>query len=1316
MEDIFEFENQEYTLLEVEEAAKKKSLSIDDYIKKYNISRKPGKTNLTSPGADVKDPAAPDTPMTIGALNLDSNLENTLLESADEESQKKFLSSVETFHKEDLNKYLSSLLKKYNAGYLTEENKINPGLNAVDSVIYKERINNINNEYNNFYNSIAQKEYKALLNKKIEQNKKIDPTTGLSIKQNFALGVAKTFESLIDIDAENIGFSFDKGFTGISKGPLLNAKDAFTAAKKLDAYSFALENIEERKQAIINRSKEEGYSDLVTQKQLNFFTDPSNTSGKKIANNEKEYIDYLKINKLKSGLEMFSKLVKADNQFQELGKLYGQGVEILDEDGNINLSFGKTSRITGEQFTQFLFSAITAPVAPGRATYMQEIGPMLIEALDAAAIKEFGEEKIAKMDQQTKQKKYITLIEEGKLDLNKLETSAVFSGLLDTVGVVFQGTKIAKAGKPLIRNIFKRKLKETLKIAKAKGADITQATGVEVLTETAQEGFNVMGVSGAAGIKENWALKRFGEVGLQTLITTPILVGGGRSIKSTAIQIKRAIQGAYDPNSLRAEINNQKKVINMLEKTGKITSEQASNEIDNLNATEDIISNSIYSKFEPEAKAEMIDIIAKEEGIKRKIDKLKNTYDADSVFSAGQIKALEEQLKEIENQKKEVIPTQNYLVSEKILLKHINNNPEKYNNYKVFSFETNEELVDFAKRNNISDKVINNILGTEQDFSFGAEIPNQKIFILSKENVKKAKGINKVVGSNVIHHELGHVIMSSLSDSTINNFIKNIRVEAEKLPKGSKLKEAFEKARERVKADYSDQSNRVKSEEILTSMSDFLRAIDGNILIDDASFLSKTFSFLAEKLNLATDEQIDFSGLSEPNQALQFLQKYNKSLGNSKNLFQRIKKIATAIPGINITKEIEEDVEKFSKSMASEKVQEIYEAQGAANAMDIIDEFKPITNKIVNRYKDVPGFEFELLRDEIETGKRGILDMIMDYTPEKAKGAPLAAYINSLLPKRAIEAANRILDTEFKLDVTEAKSVTDTTTEESIETADEVNIADEIKSLRKEINLPEELIIKVKDAVIKTFGTKLPNPQDTKFRLELQKRFRTELKKPMSKFIGKQEAYESFLRDNFKSIYDKMPLSLILKRFKDFAEPVLDKDGKQLRERTAEGNKIFVKKKITPAEFIKYFLGSDVGRSTQGTRKTAIVEAVAEEIAFDATMEVINNPDVANKYQEIAGITGEVLPENFKAIIAKQIDRAENFKFSKSITNIAKEEYNLQPQDLSKILDKNNLNSLSNKYSLLSDNIIYEADPANIKFSLTTKAEGKWESKSIKPT
>lgn len=502
--------------------------------------------------------------------------------------------------------------------------------------------------------------------------------------------------------------------------------------------------------------------------------------------------------------------------------------------------------------------------------------------------------------------------------------------------------------------------------------------------------------------------------------------------------------------------------------------------------------------------------------------------------------------------------------------------------------------------------------------------------------------------TNVIGHELLHYVMAKNFDvddtslgSLVNDF-KNYLKETQP--------EILERIEQRLKKAYEGEA---PLEEYLNIFSDIIAR--EKIIVDEsltdkiknsATRLLNSFGFGSVKLETGKD-------------VFNFLRNYTKNVNNLK-----FKQLGVDITSSKIGEDIKKDVERFSKSAASDRVQEIYEAQGAANAFDIIAEFKPIVDKIVNKYRDVPGFEYQLLKDEIETGKRGILDMIMAYTPEKAKGAPLAAYINKFLPKRAIEAANRILDTEFTLDVTEAKGVTDTVAEESIDVADEVNIADEIKSLRKEIGLPEDLIIKVKEAVIKTFGTKLPNPQDPKFRAELQKRFRTELKKPMAKFVGRQEAYESFLRDNFKSIYDKLPQSVLNKRFKDFIEPVVDENGKQLRERTAEGNKIFTKKKIALAEFVKYFLGSDVGRSTQGTRKTAIVEAIAEEIAFDATMEVLNSEDVKSKYEQIAEITGEILPDNYLAQIAKQIDRNEDFRFSKSILN----DSGLSNQELSSIL------------------------------------------------
>jgi hypothetical protein len=108
-------------------------------------------------------------------------------------------------------------------------------------------------------------------------------------------------------------------------------------------------------------------------------------------------------------------------------------------------------------------------------------------------------------------------------------------------------------------------------------------------------------------------------------------------------------------------------------------------------------------------------------------------------------------------------------------------------------------------------------------------------------------------------------------------------------------------------------------------------------------------------------------------------------------------------------------------SVSSDKVQKIYDEKGLNGAQDIIDLFKPITKKLVNRRMDAPGFDRELLTDEIETGTGGILDLITKYKPDS--GVPLAAFINKYLPVRAIAASRRVLDKDFSKDVTEEKGL-----------------------------------------------------------------------------------------------------------------------------------------------------------------------------------------------------------------------------------------------------------------------------------------------------
>ena len=110
------------------------------------------------------------------------------------------------------------------------------------------------------------------------------------------------------------------------------------------------------------------------------------------------------------------------------------------------------------------------------------------------------------------------------------------------------------------------------------------------------------------------------------------------------------------------------------------------------------------------------------------------------------------------------------------------------------------------------------------------------------------------------------------------------------------------------------------------------------------------------------------------------------------------------------------------KESTSNNIQSIYDEQGPRDgAFNILNEYEGMANKLANKYQNVPGFDRQLLVDEILTGKRGIYDLIQAYNPKS--GVPLAAYINKYVGARSIEAANRILKTNFEQDVTEARGI-----------------------------------------------------------------------------------------------------------------------------------------------------------------------------------------------------------------------------------------------------------------------------------------------------
>ena len=371
-----------------------------------------------------------------------------------------------------------------------------------------------------------------------------------------------------------------------------------------------------------------------------------------------------------------------------------------------------------------------------------------------------------------------------------------------------------------------------------------------------------------------------------------------------------------------------------------------------------------------------------------------------------------------------------------------------------------------------------------------------------------------------------------------------------------------------------------------------------------------------------------------------FMKAYDASIKKGK----LSKEVLSALD-TKLVKEAETLGKEMQKSEISNEIQRIYEQKGFDGAFEIASKYEGMANKQAQRFREVPGFASmqDILVDEILTGRRGVIDLIRSYNP--GSNVPLAAYINKFLSSRVIEVANRVLDTNFKTDVTEARGITaaEQTTEQ----------LDQRDSLRISLNLTQEVIDKVKNAVVKSFGTKMPEVSSKQFKKKLINDYKTFLKPTIARLLGRQADFQTFLDANFKLIYDILPQSTINKRFAPFAEPVVDENGKQLREKTAQGNKIFKKKNITKEEFVNYFLGDNVGASTKGTRKTALAEALAQEIAFDATLDVLRNPDIFDKIKAVAAIQEIDIADNYLSQVAQQIDRGVDFQFSREATNAA---------------------------------------------------------------
>lgn len=229
--------------------------------------------------------------------------------------------------------------------------------------------------------------------------------------------------------------------------------------------------------------------------------------------------------------------------------------------------------------------------------------------------------------------------------------------------------------------------------------------------------------------------------------------------------------------------------------------------------------------------------------------------------------------------------------------------------------------------------------------------------------------------------------------------------------------------------------------------------------------------------------------------------------------------------------------------------------------------------------------------------------------------------------------------------------------------------------LKKQLGIDNNLVNKVKASVIKTFGTKLPEVNSKKFKLALQNAFKTELKKPIQDMIGSKEKYNNFLKNNFKSIFNALPVETLIqmersvkpenrifttsRRITKVTEvDKLISQGKLPKDTNRKSGPQLHNKNKYPGtdKVIAFFrgenmnkqLGYEVGASTLGTRKDKLASEIGVELGFDATMEIVQQPEVIERRKGILDLQGQEILDNDIAVIAKQIDRDPRIKFSKS--------------------------------------------------------------------
>ena len=698
--------------------------------------------------------------------------------------------------------------------------------------------------------------------------------------------------------------------------------------------------------------------------------------------------------------------------------------KIWEDDGGIDITLKELGGIAGEQLPQIGLALI----ARGVGVMAQEIGGNYITNLNSIARKKFNIPE----NQEPTPEQLIDIINSGEDQAGVALATGAVAGYLEklSAGKLLK-VDLKKPVGAIVRGEFKTAAKSLFNSGKA----VTNAALTETLTEGLQTGLSQLGESVVTD--EN----KFDYKELREASSQGFLMGGGLTsfkigVQQTAVELKQTamqIAGALGSEGSYGQLEKSFKALETkIKSDGRLSENSKNNRIKALGQVRNTL-NSIPKGYSANQREKSLNLLI------RKQDLNEQFKDVDSNLIP---EAVKDQIESIDNQLSSIAESA-------FITRTVDMAMEEGLGDNIKVANTSAQADKIAAENNMS------LVDSKGERAEGAVKSDGSTVIIDLEQAKKVKAFN-VAGHELLHRVLFKTLYKEVDGKLVgSNVARSLGLELDKqlnkinpdILKNEYLKQRFKS--------YQDQGKSMQAEEKLTILSDALRL--GAVKLENTAIEKFNGYFRRLFQNLGW-KQIKFE---DGKSVVNFIQDYNKSLDKG-SFGKAIKKGATegfeVVRGKDGIKNLKDDYENIIKESRSEeasnKVQELYDQKGVNAVVEIIEQFKPITNKIVEQRKNAPGFDRQLLTDEIETGAGGIFDLIQAYDP--ASNVPLAAYINKYLPVRAITASRRVLGEEFTDDITESVQV-------AAETAPEVEI--EVAETK-----PTERLIEVKNKFLSPEG------------------------------------------------------------------------------------------------------------------------------------------------------------------------------------------------------------------------------------------------------